>query len=296
MGQMTFAAYCREKALAAERAALVPFETWSEDTTGVDLLPLGSLWTRTWFDGAFYRSAGPRSPDLPVVTLVHDWPPADRHSEGMPGPAADDTARHLIHEGLARVDADAVLGGVGVVREPHFVGSVWHPELVALREARGLPRHPVQIVVTESGRLPLDECILFDEPSLRVVIVTATRSVQPLSERLRGRPWIRVLDAGQSLNLRRALTILRSEGLAVISAVGGRRVASSLLVAGLVTDLYLTSVGESGEGHPRDFHDGPPVLHRRVLAKTSVRGTRHVRFEHLMTPTGHMFAALRVGA
>jgi len=33
-----------------------------------------------------------------------------------------------------------------------------------------------------------------------------------------------------------------------------------------------------------------------VLAKTSVRGTRHVRFEHLMTPTGHMFAALRVGA
>jgi len=46
---MTFAAYCREKALAAERAALVPFETWSEDTTGVDLLPLGSLWTRTWW-------------------------------------------------------------------------------------------------------------------------------------------------------------------------------------------------------------------------------------------------------
>jgi len=116
-----------------------------------------------------------------------------------------------------------------------------------------------------------------------------------LSERLRTRPWIRILDAGQSLNLRRALTILRGEGIAVISALGGRRVASSLLAAGLVTDLYLTSVGESGQAHPRDFHDGPPVLHQRVLAKTSHRGTRHVRFEHLVTPAGHAFAKLRVG-
>ena len=193
---MTFAAYCREKAWAAERAALVPFQTWSEDTAGVDLLPLGSLWTRTWFDGPFYRSAGPRAPDLPAVTLVHDWPPTDRDGEGTPGPGADDTARHLIHEGLACVDADAVLGGVGIVREPHFVGSVWHPELVALREARGLPRHPVQIVVSESGRLPFDECLLFDEPALRVVIVTAARSVAALSERLRTRPWIASSTAG----------------------------------------------------------------------------------------------------
>ena len=295
MELMTFAAYCREKAWAAERAALVPFQTWSEDTAGVDLLPIGSLWTRAWFDGPFYRSAGPRAPDLPAVTLVHDWP-TDPGGEGTPGPGADDTARHLIHEGLARVDADAVLGGVGVVREPHFVGSVWHPELVALREARGLPRHPVQIVVSESGRLPLDECLLFDEPSLRVVIVTATRSVKTLSEQLRTRPWVRVLDAGQPLGLRRALTTLRGEGLAVVSALGDRRVASSLLGDGLVTDLYLTSVGESDQAHPRDIHDGPPVLHRRVLAKTSARGTRHVRFEHLVSPAGHVWAALRLGS
>jgi riboflavin biosynthesis pyrimidine reductase len=295
MGQTTFAAYCREKAWAAERAALVPFQTWSEDLVGVDLLPLGSLWTRTWFDGPFYRSAGPRAPDLPAVTLVHDWPPTDPHGEGGPGPDADDTARHLIHEGLARVDADAVLGGLGVVREPHFVGSVWHPELVALRTSRGLSRHPLQIVVSESGRLPFDECLLFDEPSLRVVIVTATRAVDALSERLRSRPWVRVLDAGQPLSLRRALTTLRAEGVAVVSALGGRRVSSTLLADNLVTDLYLTSVGESGQAHPRDIHDGPPVLHRRVLAKTSARGTRQVRFEHLVSPAGHAWPASRTG-
>ena len=281
---MTFAAYCLEKQSAAERTAFVPFETWAEDTGRVHLLPLGSPWTRTWFDGPFYRSAGPRAPDLPVVTLLHDWPATEPHGGNKPAPGADDTVRHLIHEGLTRVDADAVLGGLGVVREPHFVGSVWHPELVALRQARGLSRHPLQVVVSESGRLPFDECLLFDEPSLRVVVVTATRSVEAVRERLGTRPWIRVIDAGQPLSLRLALRTLRAEGVAVVSALGGRSVASTLLADGLVTDLYLTSVEESTQAHPRDFHDGPPALHRRVLAKASPRGARHVRFEHLVSP------------
>ena len=106
----------------------------------------------------------------------------------------------------------------------------------------------------------------------------------------------RILDGGQPLSLRRALTALRSDGLAVVCALGGRRVASSLLADGLVTDLYLTSVGEPGQAHPRDIHDGPPMPHRRVLAKTSARGARHVRFEHLVSPGGHAWPALRVGS
>jgi hypothetical protein len=126
-----------------------------------------------------------------------------------------------------------------------------------------------------------------------VVIVTASRAVDALGERLRSRPWVRILDAGQPLNLRRALTALRAEGVAVVSALGGRRVSSTLLADNLVTDLYLTSAGESGQTHPRDIHDGPPVLHRRVLAKSSPRGTRRVRFEHLVSPIGHAWTAMR---
>jgi riboflavin biosynthesis pyrimidine reductase len=222
-----------------------------------------------------------------VVTLLHDWPPQDPLGEGGLGPAGDVTMRHLIHEGLARVDADAVLGGLGVVRESHFVASVWHPELVALRRARGLPRHPAQVVVTESGRLPFESCLLFNEPSLRVIVVTARRAVAAVQERLRTRPWVRVLDGGSPLSLSAALTVLRHEGIAVVSALGGRRVASTLLAEGLVTDLYLTSRGERGATHARDIHDGPPVLHRRVLVKTLDRGPEHLRFEHLVAPTLH---------
>ena len=256
-----------------------------EDADGVDLLAIGSGWSRSLFDGDFYRSAGARSPELPAVTLVHDWPPDDPREEGGPGPLGDATTLHLIHEGLARVDADAVLGGLGVVREPDFVASVWHPELVGLRLARGLPRHPVQIVVSESGRLPFDDCLLFNEPSLHVIVVTARPVVPILEATLQHKPWIRILDAGQPLSLRTALMTLRREGLSVISALGGRRVASTLLSEGLVTDLYLTGSDDDGMRPSRDIHDGPAVLHRRVLAKQGRRGAPLARFEHLVSPS-----------
>src|SRR5687767_14382256 len=187
---MSFEEYCREKERAAVAAQLSGYTTVLEDPGGADLLAIGSSWSRALFDGDFYRSAGAKSPDLPAVTLVHDWPADDPREEGGPGPLGDATTVHLIHEWLARVDADGVLGGVA---------SVWHPELVALRLSRGLPRHPVQIVVSDSGNLPFDECLLFNEPSLRVVIVTSRRGADAVGAALQDRPWIRVIDTGQLL-------------------------------------------------------------------------------------------------
>ena len=82
------------------------------------------------------------------------------------------TVPHLLHEGLTRVDADAVLGGIGAPGTGNQICSVWHPELVKLRAERGLPRHPVQVLVTNSCDVPFDRCLLFHEPSLRVIVVT----------------------------------------------------------------------------------------------------------------------------
>jgi riboflavin biosynthesis pyrimidine reductase len=281
-----FVDYCRAKERAALATRLCGYSTILEDAATVDVLTIGSAWSRSLFDGDFYRSAGARSPELPAVTLVHDWPPDDPREEGGPGPLGDPTTLHLIHEGLARVDADAVLGGSGLLRGPDFVASVWHPELVALRLSRGLPRHPVQIVVAESEELP-SETLLLAEPSLRVVVVTTRRYVAPLAENLRHKPWIRVVDAGPTLSFRTALTTLRRDGLAVVSALGSRRIASALLAEGLVTDLYLTGSDEDGLRPSRDIHDGPPVLQRRVLAKQGRCGGHVARFEHLVAPTPH---------
>ena len=84
--------------------------------------------------------------------------------------------------------------------------------------------------------------------------------------------------------MRKALMTLRQDGLAVVAALGGRRVASTLLTEGLVTDLYLTGCDEDGVRPSRDIHDGPPVLHRRVLAKRGHRGSNGALFEHLVAP------------
>ena len=68
----------------------------------------------------------------------------------------------------------------------------------------------------------------------------------------------------------------------MISAVGGRRVASTLLDAGLVTDLYVTVREPGSTASALAFYDGPPLLRRRLLAKAGRGTARRARFEHLV--------------
>jgi riboflavin biosynthesis pyrimidine reductase len=284
MGISGFQDYCRSKQDAALAAALVGFTTLVEEAGGADLLSFGNTWTRHLFDGDFHRSAGPASPELPSVSLIVS-------EEGSFGA----TASHLLHEGLTRVDADAVLAGIGVAPDTgNHICSVWHPELVRLRADRGLPRHPVQVLITNSGDVPFDRCLLFHEPSLQVIVVTRSSLVTTVRAGLREYPWVEVLDAGEPLDLRRALTQLRDRGIAVISAVGGRRVATTLLDAGLVTDLYVTVRDPGSAASALAFYNGPPLVRRRLLSKAGRGPEGAVRFEHLVQPSVYA-PGLRLG-
>jgi hypothetical protein len=66
-----------------------------------------------------------------------DWKYGGRESCG---PRRRRHRSHLIYEGLSRVAADAVLAGAAD-SDRQVLFSVWRPELVALRETLGLPRH-----------------------------------------------------------------------------------------------------------------------------------------------------------
>jgi len=278
-----FRDYCRHKEEAALSASLAGFTTIAEESGGADLLSFGNAWTRRLFDGDFHRSAGPASPELPSVSLIVT-------EEGLPGT----TVPHLLHEGLTRVDADAVLGGIGAAESGDRICSVWRPELVKLRAERGLPRHPVQVLVTNSCDVPFDRCLLFHEPSLQVIVVTRTSLVRAARARLRECPWVEVIGAGEPLDLRAALTRLRDRGVAVVSAVGGRRVATSLLDAGLVTDLYVTVREPASAASALAFYNGPPLVRRRLLSKAGRGSEGAVRFEHLVPPSVYA-PGLRVG-
>jgi 5-amino-6-(5-phosphoribosylamino)uracil reductase len=188
----------------------------------------------------------------------------------------------LIYEGLSRIDADAVMAGAATARSERMVFSIWHPELVALRLRRGRPRHPAQIVVSDRGDLPIERGLMFNQPSLRTFIVTRSRTVGGLRARLANRPSVEVIDAGDPLSLRAAMHQLFQCGLKVISCVGGRTLATTMIRDGLVGELYLTtSPIEAGEpGTP--FYEGPRLATRPVVEKRGVGEEAGVRFEHLL--------------
>ena len=144
------------------------------------------------FDGAVLcLAAAPR--DLPSANLVfvqsRDGNTGAEDPSSLGGGEAD---KHLIYEGLSRVAADAVLAGAETIRGGDIVLSVWHPELVALRESLGLPRHPIQIVATLRG-LGLDDGLLFNVPGAAVVIlITVGACADAMLTRWptgRGSPW-----------------------------------------------------------------------------------------------------------
>ena len=258
---MPFDDYVRRKEASASSAHLSPYITTLDHSSSIPrLAALGNDWSQRLFGGPFFRSARPRRDDVPIVNLV--FVQSRDGNTGAADPSAlggGDTDKHLIYEGLSRVDADAVLSGATTARESELVFSVWHPAMVALRRDLGLPRHPAQVVVTSGGVLPWDHSLMLQTPELRVFLIVPTRAVNQVARRACDRSWITIIDGGEPLSMTGALCALAAHGVRTISAIGGRRTATSLLREGLVSDLYLTTAAiDGGEPHT-PFHEGPPA-------------------------------------
>lgn len=273
-----FAAFIDRKSREAVATQLPPYTTELESPLD-GMVGIGSPWTERIFDGLFYLSPLPER--LPACHLVfvqsRDGNTGARNPQTLGG---GETDKHVIYEGLTRVSADAVLAGSSTVRGGSVVFSVWHPEFVRLRQTLGQPRHPIQIVATRRG-VPIDRELLYNVPDLRLVIVTAPDGIAVMRDALAKRPWITpiVVDSGRSLV--DAFEQLRAMGIERISAVGGRGLATELIDAGLVQDVYLTTSPMTA-GEP-----GTPIYPRPLARQTIVRkrGTLHeggVVFEHCL--------------
>jgi riboflavin biosynthesis pyrimidine reductase len=277
-----FEAYCRRKEDIALAAEIPGYVAVSTELAG-GLAALGNTWSQAMFGGPFYRSAGSRVPGTPSTSLV--FVQSRDGNTVAPDPAVlggGATDLHLLYEGLSRVDADAVLAGAATARGKEIVFSVWHPELVALRLARAKARHPAQVVVTDRGDLRFDDGLMFQEPELRVLVVTRSAAAGTIRGRLETKPWIEVIDAGEPLSMTCAMRALKDRGIDVVSAVGGRRTATALLSEGLVSDVYLTtSAVEAGEPDT-PFYIGRPPEMKRVVEKAGRGPESGVRFEHFI--------------
>jgi riboflavin biosynthesis pyrimidine reductase len=137
--------------------------------------------------------------------------------------------------------------------------SVWHPEIVALRQSLGLPRHPAQVVLSRDGNLDLDRPLMFNVPEVPVYILGGSRCCERLAAVSRQRPWISVIRMEDG-NLASAFRDLRLRGLGRISMIGGRSAASALIDAGVVQDLCLTTTGLAGGEPHTPFYAGSKAL------------------------------------
>jgi len=195
------------------------------------------------------------------------------------------TDKHLIYEGLTRVAADAVLAGAASAAGTDAFFSVWHPELVALRRERGLPRHPAQIVVSARGEIDLERGLLFNVPQVRVFVLAGKACLERWAPAFAQRAWITVIPL-EPEELPTAIARLRREhGIARISAIGGRTTASRLLDAGLVQDVCLTTTARAGGEPNTPFYTGhaPPRL-ELIVRKIGTDPSYPIAFEHSALP------------
>ena len=260
-------------------AQLLPYLTeFIEPVDGA--VAIASEWSAALFDGPFYVVPS-RDPSRPACSLVFVQS-ADGNTVA-PDPTelgGGETDKHLVYEGLSRVCADAVMAGAGTVREGDIVFSVWHPDLVRLRAALGLPRHPVQIVATLRG-LAIERMLLCNVPGISVVLLTVRSAARQMQSAIDGRPWITVLPIDGPEDLPRAFRQLRERGIARVSCVGGRTLASQLLEQGLVDDVYLTTGARTG-GAPGTPISSAPWRGRVLLRKHGTGAEAGVTFEHLL--------------
>jgi riboflavin biosynthesis pyrimidine reductase len=279
-----FHRFAEKKTQEAEQAVIPPLVTLENNSSRFPLRPIGNAWTRERFDGDFYLFDPPQQ--LPALSLVFVQSRNGNTVASNPAKLGGGPVDfHLIYEGLSRAAADAVLAGAATVGKKVFF-SVWHPEIVALRREFGLPRHPAQVVVSRRGRINIEDAILFNVPDVPVFLIIGPEGLRRCERALAERPWITVVPLANG-DLAEAFRRLRHDhGLARISVVGGRTVATALVDAGLVQDLCLTTSAIDGGAPNTPFYagSGPPTL--ALIARKRSSGTPAITFEH--------FAVMRV--
>ena len=275
---MTFDEYELRKTSEARAADIAPLVT-ERDQAGEQFAVIGNPWTRAMFDGLFYVCATPPA-DVPSTNLIFVQSRDGNTVTGDPASFGGGEAdKHLIYEGLSRVAADAVLAGARTIPGGQVVLSIWRPELVALRAAMGLPRHPIQVVATLHG-IALDQALMFNVPALRVIIITVSAGADAMREALKTRPWVSLVVMDDPSGLRDAFKELRRLGIERLSCIGGRTLAGQLLDEGLVQDVYLTTGTKEG-GEPGTPLYDKPLQGREVVRKRGTGPDTGVVFEHI---------------
>lgn len=261
----------------AANVPLTPVRTILDRSAGYALDSIGNASSLAAFDGPFYQARAADGFSMGVVFVQsREGNTGTNDPVSLGGGSVD---AHLIYEGLSRVAADAVVVGAGTLHRDAFF-SVWRTDLIELRRALGLPRHPAQVVLSVDGSPCPDDVLLFNVPDVPVFVLTSAPGRDRLSPALESRPWVRPI-LGASLSDQFAQ--LQTHGLRRFCSIGGRRSASALIDAGLVQDVYLTTTQSSAAEPGTPWYVGTRALPLEpIVVKEWAGRDGLVRFEHLL--------------
>ncbi|MGH3723576.1 MAG: pyrimidine reductase family protein [Mycobacterium sp.] len=180
-----------------------------------------------------------------------------------------------------RANADVILVGAGTVRAERYHGAHLPVGLRQRRQVRGQAEVPVIAVVTASGAVD-PSLPLFNESEDPPIVVTSAHGAAQVLARVPGVQVI-VAEAAGHLDLHTALSALHQRGLPRVLCEGGPSLLGTLLAAGFVDELCLTSAPTTVLGSSGRISSVSAEVHtpwRRVLLLGDSDGylfTRYVR-------------------
>lgn len=187
--------------------------------------------------------------------------------DGRSGGLGDAADRRLFE--LLRRPADAVLVGAGTARTEGYAELRLDDTAADWRAARGMPPHPVLVLVSRS--LDLDpESALFAAAPVRPIVCTVRSAPDDRRERLAG--VADVIDTGETdVDPHRVRGELASRGLVRVHGEGGPALFGSFLDAGAVDALHLTLAPRLEGGTARRIAAGESEVGTRMRLASVLR-------------------------
>jgi 2,5-diamino-6-(ribosylamino)-4(3H)-pyrimidinone 5'-phosphate reductase len=188
---------------------------------------------------------------------------------------------------FARVDrikaeSDAVMVGIGTVLADNPSLTVKSADLRAMRVARGLPGHPVRIVVDSGARTPPDASILHKGEGER--IIACSERADQEKKALLGRSATVLIAGRDRVDLPLLLTLLHERGIRRLMVEGGGTLIAGLFSGGLVDELtcFVGNMIIGGRDAPT-LADGPGFIDEDTFVRLSLSGMERMDEGVLLT-------------
>jgi riboflavin biosynthesis pyrimidine reductase len=135
------------------------------------------------------------------------------------------------------------------------------------------------MVMSKDGNFDL-EARVFTTPDVPVFLLAGDQCIKKVAGEIARRPWITLVAINDDLPA--TFARLRNDyGIGRISAIGGRAAATSLVDAGLVQDIYLTTSPIDGGEPNSPWYVGKRMPNLRTIVRKREIAESPILFEHL---------------